>query len=112
MSYPISYQNVTSINAQAMTGNILGATLDVKEAITVCAQFTWTGTSPAGVIQIYGSNDNVNFGPIAGTQTFTIASNAGTECINIPTIGAAYIKAVYTFTSGTGTLTAIVNSKS
>jgi hypothetical protein len=110
--YPISDKKVTAIAAQSMGSSIASASIYIGEALSVGAQFTWSGTSPSGTAQIYGSNDNVNFGPIQGAQTITIASNSGTACINLSPLGVAYIQAIYTFTSGTGTLTSIVNVKS
>lgn len=72
----------------------------------------WTGTSPVGTFTVEVSNDNfltsstLDFG-----STITISGNSGSHLIDINQLPYGYIRAKYNFTSGTGTLTAVLSSK-
>ena len=90
--------------------------------------FSWAGTAPIGGIQIQVSNDYVqnpdgtakvagNWTTIsfnlAGTivTTLPVSGATGSGFANIDAMGAYAIRALYTRTSGTGTLQAVVTSK-
>ena len=89
---------------------------------------TWTGSTPVGVIQVQASDDYAlnpdgtvsNAGTwnplplsVAGSSTYSIpvTGNTGNGMIDIYGLGAYAIRLVYVKTSGTGTLTAIINGK-
>ena len=83
---------------------------------------SWTGTSPVGVITVQVSNDysqNAD-GSVknAGTwntlnlsATANVSGNTGNGFIDIDSIAGYAIRLIYTKTSGTGTLQAIVSGK-
>lgn len=85
-------------------------------------QYTWSGSTPVGAIDVQVSNDyrqNADGSVrIAGTWDSlplsvnpTVSGNTGSGLIDIDQLGAAAIRTVYTKVSGTGTLTAIFKGK-
>lgn len=92
--------------------------------------YSWTGTTPIGAVSVEISNDyskNVDgstrnagtwtaiYFQLNGSPTLVnsapITGNTGNGFIDIPITGAYAIRTVYTRTSGTGTMTAIINAK-
>lgn len=113
-----------------MSGS-LTSTASILPIITLgCYQYSWTGTTPVGAISVEVSNDyNARQSPDggkanAGTWTaiyFTLngsavvnsaplSGNTGSGIIEFSTSAAA-VRTVYTRTSGTGTLQAVINCK-
>ncbi len=114
MSLPIYLFNkpvigLTSSVSGAMTANISSVITNIQEASGYCVQAVYTG-SPVGTIQILASNDGVNFVPAPGTSP-TAVSGAGSFMFNVDGIHYGFIQVLYTFTSGTGALTASVSAK-
>lgn len=74
-------------------------------------QATWTGT-PTGTIEVDGSNDGTNFYALTFNPAISQpAGVAGGFLININQYPFAYLKVLYTKTSGTGTLDAYLVAK-
>lgn len=88
----------------------------------------WTGTSPVGTVGVQVSNDFsitptgqiLNAGTwttysflSAGSYVTTVAvtGNAGSVAIELPQIAFYAVRAIYTFSSGTGTLNSYINGK-
>lgn len=99
----------------------------IQQLSMICYGFSWSGTSPVGTIAIQISNDySVNPGGTvlnAGTwtsldlvyggsvvSTVPVSGNTGNGAVDVET-GAYAIRALYTKTSGTGTLQCKINSK-
>lgn len=72
---------------------------------------SWTGTSPVGAITFDVSNDNSNWVSLDFGSVIAISGNTGSHVISINQLPFIYIRAKYTKTSGTGTLTASLNAK-
>ncbi len=68
----------------------------------------WTGTSPVGVISIEVSNDQIVWNALDFGQAIPISGNSGSHIIEITQLPFTYLKAVYTKTSGVGTLFASI----
>jgi hypothetical protein len=98
-------QNVIANKSAA--ANQSSVSIDAHEARLLNLQYTFTG-SPTGTLSLQGSNDSITFAPI---QTPTAISAAGTNFITIVDFGCRYVKVVYTFTSGSGTLNAYLVAK-
>jgi len=111
-----------------MAGNITSAPTILQSLSLVSYAFSWTGTSPVGTISIQVSNDfaltpegqvsnagtwntlTLNYGGSAVT-TIPVSGNTGNGFVDLdPTAGYA-IRAIYTATSGSGTLIATINGK-
>lgn len=80
---------------------------------------SWTGTAPVGVITIEVSNDYDADHGVAGTwialdfgTPIAISGATGSADISINQLPFSNIRAVYTRTSGTGTLIALLSCKS
>ena len=84
-------------------------------------QATWSGATPVGTLDVQVSNDHQENGGVvvnAGTWTSiydsvpAVSGNTGSLFLNIAAIAAAFIRVVYTKTSGTGTLSCYFNGRS
>lgn len=112
------YQAVTNGN---MASEIVSAPSIIQKISLVSYSFSWSGSSPVGTLKIQISNDysidatgNVsntgNWSDVSFTSgTGIVASVAvggatGAVNINSPLLGVYAVRAVYTRTSGTGTL--------
>lgn len=111
-----------------MSGSLTSKVTVIQNISMVSYGLSWTGSSPVGTAQVQVSNDYATnaAGQVsnAGTWTTLVLSVSGTPSSTIPISGspgtafididglAAYaIRLVYTFTSGTGSLQAIINGK-
>ncbi len=105
-----------------MAGSITSAVLQRIYSDTFWFEFNWTGT-PVGVLSLQVSGSYNPQGP-AGNGTWTTlptslyvpaivqpAGGAGSSYIEIPQSSAPYIRAVYTRTSGTGSLNVWTGAK-
>lgn len=111
-----------------MSGNITSLPTIVQKISMLSFGYSWAGTSPVGAISIQVSNDysidatgKTSNAGTWNTITFTssgssvtsvpVSGNTGNGFIDIFQTGTYAIRTVYTFTSGTGTLQAILNGK-
>ena len=101
MSQPILTKNVKVIDITSGT-TTSSSLLDVSDCATVAMQAVWTGTTPSGTVTLEGSLDGVNFSTFgAGSISVTGASGNGVVASN--SIGMPFIRATFTYTSGTVT---------
>ena len=86
-------------------------------------QGVWSGSSPIGTLDIQVSNDHQeNGGVVVNTGTWTsiyagatvpaVSGSPGNLFLNVAAISAAWVRVVYTKTSGTGTLDVYFNGRS
>ncbi len=110
-----------------MSANITSAPTVLQSLTMVNYAYSWTGTSPVGTISIQASSDCTvlpeggvsggawNTVPLvsSGTAVTSVAvtGNTGNGMIDIYGLAAFAVRTVYTYTSGTGTLTATVTCK-
>jgi hypothetical protein len=95
------------------SGDLVGNWLNVASGRHLSYEFMWTGT-PTGVLSFQISNDGVNPFPFPGTFSPPItqpAGGAGSAFVDLVVTDAAYIRPIYTRTSGTGSITGIVMLK-
>lgn len=104
---PIFQMNVPVFTASAMTGNLFSNVIDLSETTGYALHAIWSG-SPVGIISAGGSDDGVNFVSVASNST---AGAAGQYLLNVEKIHYRYVQISYTFTSGTGSLTAYVSAR-
>jgi hypothetical protein len=110
MSEPLHVFNEPIYSAQALTSSSSSNSQNLDECRSYCIAAVITG-SPVGSLQVKGSNDGINFGNVPGSQ-FTVAiSAAGTYLIADPSPDYSYVQLDYTFTSGSGFITALINAK-
>lgn len=115
----IAFQNLTlptflvsspTTASTSMAASLQSAPYRIPNSYICAMSFAWTGT-PTGTLTVMGSVDGVNYniqlathatGGAAGNYAFDLASTAGQQTT------CGWIMGVYTFTSGTGTLTSVV----
>lgn len=106
---PIHVADITAINAQSMGSDITGTPVDVTECITYAIQADWSaGSTPIGNMLFYGSNKGVIYTQFA---TIPVSGNSGSDLLNVERVGYNWVRVDYQRTSGSGTLTATVNTK-
>lgn len=116
------------ITAGSMAGSLVSQVTTLQTITHVGYFLTWTGTAPVGTASVqvsydYSANPSSNVVANAGTwntltldvggtpsQTITISGATGTASVDLVT-AAPYIRLIYTFTSGTGTVTAWISGK-
>jgi hypothetical protein len=108
-----------------MAGNLTSEVSVISNQTQVSYGFVWSGSSPVGTIAIQGSNDfkllangqpdSANPGtwnslPLSSAgnlvTTIAVSGNSGMGLVDIDATGFYAIRAIYTFASGTGSLTA------
>lgn len=113
----------------AMTGNIISNPTILQSVTIGTYAYSWSGSSPVGTVSVQISNDyqvssdgrtvtnagtwDTVFFTLDGSSVVNsapVTGNSGSGVIEWST-GAYAIRTIYTFTSGTGTLQAIVNGK-
>lgn len=113
------YSVITNGN---MSGNLTSAVTIVQKLSLISYSITWSGTSPIGLMAVQVSNDYSVFpdgivnnpgtwNSLPLSTTPSISGNTGNGFIDIDLNGAYAVRLTYTFTSGTGTLNAIVAAK-
>ena len=108
---PIFSLNNQVITNQAMTGNITSLSQEISECNNVAVQVVWSaGSTPIGSTELQGSLDNVNFTNIDGTS-LSVSGNSGSNLYNYDAPAFPFIRVVYTFSGGNGTLNAHICGK-
>lgn len=107
---PIFILNDVVISSGDMSqATLTSSAIEIKEGRHAGLMATWTGTAPVGIIALQGSNDGIHFAPIQ--TAVAVSGNSGTQVINIPNVAFPFVNALYTKTSGTGTLTVSISLK-
>ena len=94
------------INASS---NYTSAPLDINSFVLYAIQFSWTGFS-AATANIYteGSNDGNTWTVVDG---FIPSTGTASRLLNVEKAAYAFVRVRYTQTTGSGTITAILNGK-
>lgn len=96
---------VTIISAGDMSGSLTSTVLPIQFEDNIGLQFVWTGT-PTGTIAVQVSMDQTTWTSLTFNPSITQpAGSAGGLYIDINQISAPFMRATYTFSSGTGALT-------
>lgn len=111
------YQAIT--NGDMSQATVTSTYADIRYLDNVGIQVKWTSASAVGVITVecsdnYNPDKNITGSWVALTFSPALtqpASNNGEYLININQCPHAWIRVVYTKTSGTGTLNVWVNAK-
>lgn len=98
-----------------MTANATSLHIFVGQLDRCSVDVDYTG-SPVGTLKIQGANNkdgtwkDIPTSQADGSVSTTISiSAAGGTIFNVAEIAFRYLRVVYTFTSGTGTISAVVN---
>lgn len=90
-----------------MAGSLASSTIDISNAMGYCVYAVWSG-APVGNIIIQASLDGVVFKDVSTTAA---GGAAGSVFSNNDGIHYPFVKVIYTFTSGTGTLNVNLSAK-
>jgi hypothetical protein len=119
------------INAKSMATNLTSDVTIIQKLSMISYSYAWSnGSTPIGAISIEISNDYSKNpdGTVRNSGTWTpiyfqldgaaslvnsipISGNSGNGFVDVPITSAYAIRTVYTRTSGSGTLTVVVNGK-
>ncbi len=94
----------------------------IQKLSMISYDVSWSGTSPVGALTIqcsntYSQNADGTVRTAGNWNTMTlntpanVSGNSGTGFIDVDATGAYAIRLVYTKTSGTGTINAVINAK-
>jgi len=97
-------------DAADITTAVDSSSFNCGESVLISTQYTTTGTAPTGTLKLQSSNDNVNWVDI---PTASASISSVTTGVIPPLVDYAYlyIRAVWTQTSGTGTISATIVAK-
>ena len=115
-------------NGQSMAASITSAPTILQSLTKLSYSVSWTGTSPVGTLKVQVSNDytvQAQGGVTGGTwntlpplnlagasvTSIPVSGNTGNGFIDIESLSGGAVQLVYTFTSGTGVLTAYVKAE-
>lgn len=101
----------TASGADLSQSSVTSNTTNVTYGDNIGIAVNWTGTSPVGTLDIQVSNDGTTWLSLDFGAAIAISGNTGNHLLNIKQLPYAQIRAVYTKTSGTGTLFASLTSK-
>lgn len=99
------------ISAQSMTGTVTSAITNIQFHDNVSYHIDWTGTA-VGAFSVQTSIDGVNWDTLPLSPTPAAAGVAGSGTIECSQMAQTFIQLIYTPTSGTGTLNAVISAKS
>jgi hypothetical protein len=99
MAQPILTRNskVIDITSGVTTSSSL---VDVSDCTALAIQAVWSGTSPSGTVTIEASLDGVNFSTY-GASSISVTGASGSGVVNSGPIGFPFVRATFTYTSGT-----------
>lgn len=95
---------------ESMATSITSPSIEIQWLDNVCVQLVWTGT-PTGTFSVEGSLDQVSWAALILNPTISAAGSADNALIDLNQLSFPYIRVVYTASSGTGTLNALLGAK-
>lgn len=105
------------IESGDISGNVTSDVVSVKNLDNASIIVSWTGTSPVGVLAVQARNNgagDVNPEPwyeLDMGATINISGNSGNHQLVFNLLPFTDLRLVYTATSGSGTLDAVITSK-
>lgn len=101
------------IDAVSMATSITSTVLDLRRRRWASLQFHSATNTHVGTLAVQGSNDGLAWSTIVLVPALPALANGAAydELVDLANIGTAYVRAVYTATSGTGALTCTARAK-
>lgn len=103
------------INGAPTTAISIGQTqttdaFPIQGLYAVAVQFSWfSGTLPSGECTVQGSVDGTYWSTMTLSATLTVSGASGNQIADVALSGCAWIRGVYTRTSGTGSMTITIS---
>ena len=109
MDFVVHKSKITMCSGQSLSASFTTASVDIQSYSLYALQFSWSGYSTGSVtVETQGSNDDTTFTTI---DSFIISTNPTSYILNVEKAGYSNVRVKVTSSSGTGTLTAIINGK-
>lgn len=115
-SFALRYGTAQIITSASMIATIDSIGIDTNQQVGGAIQAVWSG-NPNGTLKIQVSNDNVlsytnviNWTDYTGSSQ-SLTGSSGNFVWNLLNMGYRWIRLVYTFSSGSGTLNAVYSGK-
>lgn len=99
-----------TLDAASMAATITSRAIDIRRGKGWAVQFVWLGT-PTGTCKVQSSVDGSTWEDVSGASIATGGAPGNQSFNTAAAVNYPYIRLVYTFTSGTGTLTATTASQ-
>jgi hypothetical protein len=105
------------LNAVSMASNQTSSVTNVVNIDIAHILVEWSGTSPVGTLAVQArhnqesTNITGSWFDLDGLSAIAISGNTGSHQILLNELPFSEIRLVYTFTSGTGSLTATIQGK-
>ncbi len=113
---------LTLLSAVSMSTDITSVAVEIKNQDNIGVQLNWTTADAIGAFSIQISSDHVqdlegniqtpgNWISLPLSPGISSAGNSDTAYVDLNQMSAQYMRVLYTRTSGSGTVTAIVVAK-
>jgi hypothetical protein len=102
--------NENIVSSGNMTGNITSSSHDVSEVHDISIQAVWDGVAPVGDTAVEYSLDDITY-TRDPDSILAVSGATGSNFYNIAHTGFKYIRLVYIFTGGSGTLNVKISGK-
>ena len=96
--------DLTVLNTNTAATSVTSNSVFVGDGFQCIFQAIFSGSDVVGTINIQYSLDNINFFGISSTDTYAITDSTGIITAGYPV--AKYMRLKWTYTSGTGNITA------
>lgn len=100
----------TSLDNGDMSGNLTTASTDIRWLDNIVLYMSWTGT-PTGTFTVQVSPDNTTWFNLNLTPPATAAGSGGTHRVALTQLPDPYIRAIYTASTGSGSLNVKIAGK-
>lgn len=101
--------NVILMNAVSAAGSPTSGIYDLQDLTTFCVGLTFSGSDVVGTARLEASEDGTNFFTVTGSSQAISAS--GGHVWDVTQAGYRFIRAAFTYTSGTGNMTVRITVK-
>lgn len=106
----IATKTIELFKVDDMSGNIASDIIPTQYESNIGIQLLFTG-SPIGSFTIDASNDSTNWESMTFSEGAIAVSGAGSHALSIKGFGFKYLRVVYVFSSGTGSLSGTLTAK-
>lgn len=102
-------KNFQLVSAGSLGADYTSPSVDLTVYYGASLQAVWTGGSANGTLSLQVSNDGVNWSDLTGSDI--AVSGAGNFTWDLTQTNVAYVRIIFAYTSGTGSLSIQVNGK-
>lgn len=113
MDMIVNKANVKLFDEVSLSSNITSDPFEIRSNSLYCVQHRWKNKTGTVTILVQGTNfaASTNDEDYFTVDTYIIPTGSDTRGINIEKAGYSFVRLKITQTSGSGTLTSIINAK-